>query len=117
MMMATNLIIDCNIKGEIWQKPIDDLIDLQQFITINPAKEYFIYSPYYTARLLLCQRVIDCGCEFAVGLGNQGRNFEVNTFPTLTYLLSEYVGCELPLFFQIGNFLFEVTVTGLTPDW
>lgn len=112
--------IDCLDSKGVYQdpKPIRDLIDLEQFIAKNQANEYLFYFPNYTAKFTVCQRVIDLACEFAVGCGEKGRSYEVKTFQTLIYLLSENVGVDdIPLFFQIGNYLFDVEVKGLTPPW
>lgn len=112
--------IDCLDNKGVYQdpEPIRDLIDLEQFIAKNKANEYLFYFPNYTARFAVCQNVIDRACEFVVGMGSEGRSYEVKTLQTLIYLLSDNVGVDdIPLFFQIGDYLFDVEVKGLTPPW
>ena len=118
-MMTTKLLIDCKIKGDSYQQAVSDLVDLDKFIATHQANEYFFFHPEYTASFKLCTKYISpCDCEFAVGCGEASREYEIKTLQTLLFCLGDNVDVTgVPLFFQIGNSLFEVSVTGLTPDW
>jgi hypothetical protein len=119
LMMTINLLIDCTIKGDQYQQTISDLVDMDMFIATHQALEYLFLHPEYTASFKLCTKYIEqCDCEFSVGYGRMVRNYEIRTLQTLLFCLSDNVGVtNIPLFFQIGNSLFEVEVAGLTPDW
>lgn len=112
-------MIDCINEKGLYQDPkvVDDLVDLHQFICENRAKDYFFYFPDYTANLMLMQEVIYPDCEFVVGVGKAARFYEINTFPTLVYLLSENIDSETPLYFQIAGYLFQVKVKSIIPNW
>ena len=118
-MMTTKLTIDCTIRGDSYQQTINDLVDLDMFIATHQADGYLFLHPEYTASFKLCTKYISpCDCEFAVGCGEASREYEIKTLQTLLFCLGDNVDVTgVPLFFQIGNSLFEVSVTGLTPDW
>ena len=113
--MKSKPVIDCKIRGNQYQQTINDLVDLDKFITTHQALDYSFIHPEYTSTFKLCSRTIsDPYCEFAVGT----REYEVKTLQTLLFCLSDNVDKKgISLFFQIGNSLFEVKVTGLTPEW
>ena len=117
--MTTKLIIDCVIKGNQYHQTITALADLDKFIATYQANKYLFFHPEYTASFKLCTKYISqCDCEFAVGCGEASREYEIQTLQTLLFCLGDNVDVTgVPLFFQIGNSLFEVSVTGLTPDW
>jgi hypothetical protein len=117
--MTTKLVIDCTIRGDSYQQTISDLVDLDEFIATHQALEYLLLHPEYTASFKLCTKYISqCDCGFAVGYGDSSREYEIKTLHTLLYCLGDNVDVKaIPLFFQIGNSLFEVSVTGLTSDW
>ena len=117
--MTTKLIIDCTIRGDLFQQTVSDLVDLDKFISIHQALEYLFFHPEYTASFKLCTKFMcPCDCEFAVGYGDNSREYEIRTLQTLLFCLGDNVDVTgIPLFFQIGNSLFEVSVTGLTPNW
>lgn len=117
--MKTKLVIDCTIKGDLFQQTVNDLTDLDMFIAIHQAIEYLLFHPEYTASFKLCTKFMQpCDCEFAVGCGDNSREYEIKTLQTLLFCLGDNIDKNgVPLFFQIGNSLFEVKVTGLTPEW
>ncbi len=113
--MKTKLVIDCTIKGNSYQQTVNDLIDLDKFIATHQAPEYLFFHPEYTASFKLCTKHIpQYYCDFAIG----DRKYEIKTLQTLLFCLGDNVDVRgVPLFFQIGNSLFEVSVNGLTPNW
>ena len=117
--MTTKLTIDCTIRGDLYQQTINDLVDLDMFIATHQADGYLFLHPEYTASFKLCTKYISpCDCEFAVGCGLGSREYEIRTLQTLLFCLDDNVNVTgVPLFFQIGNSLFEVEITGLTPNW
>lgn len=117
--MTTKLVIDCTIKGNQYQQTINDLIDLDRFVATHQALEYSFVHPEYMAFFKLCSRLIsEPYCEFDVGTEISSRRYEVKTLQTLLFCLSDNIDKKgISLFFQIGNSLFEVKVTGLTPEW
>lgn len=118
-MMKSRLVIDCTIKGNQYQQTINDLVDLDKFITTHQALDYSFLHPEYTSTFKLYSRLIsEPYCEFDVRTEISSRRYEVKTLQTLLFCLSDNVDKKgISLFFQIGNSLFEVKVTGLTPEW
>ncbi len=119
--MTTKLVIDCTIKGNQYQQTINDLIDLDRFITTHQALEYSFLHPEHTSSFKLClysRLISEPYFEFAVGTETGTRKYEVKTLQTLLFCLSDNLDKKgISLFFQIGNSLFEVKVVGLTPEW
>ena len=117
--MATKLVIDCTIRGNQYQQTINDLVDLDKFIATHQALDYSFLHPEYTSTFKLCSRLSSQSCcEFDVRTEISSRTYEVKTLQTLLFCLSDNVDKKgVSLSFQIGNSLFEVKVTGLTPEW